>query len=276
MKVELNDYSEQFEYGTARIVCNDGESVGTGFFFEFNYEEGMRGPVLITNKHVLEGMDKLQIHLHTTNMDGEDYIPADAITIIGLKPYVVNHPDPEIDLCAVRIVPGLESFKKKGRLPHMRFFYETNIFQRDNQHIIHKSVKGIETIHMTGYPSGLWDDVNNKPLTRRGITASNVRYNWRGKPNFMVDVACFPGSSGSPVYIYDEDFQPNQSVLNVGNNPRCLLLGVLHSGPQVEVDGKVEIVDVPTTLVPLVKSKFMMNLGVCVAAEKILELKELV
>jgi len=57
---------------------------------------------------------------------------------------------------------------------------------------------------MIGYPNGLWDHVNNLPLIRRGITASHpgVDYQIEGQNGpgvTVIDMACFPDSSGSPV-----------------------------------------------------------------------------
>jgi len=57
---------------------------------------------------------------------------------------------------------------------------------------------------MVGYPIGLWDEKNNYPIFRKGITATHPANDYNGKSEFMIDAACFPGSSGSPVYIIDE------------------------------------------------------------------------
>src|SRR5439155_8993915 len=62
----------------------------------------------------------------------------------------------------------------------------------------------VEDIVMVGYPSGLWDSTNNYPLVRRGITASHPGIDFEGKPQIAIDMACFEGSSGSPVLLpYD-------------------------------------------------------------------------
>src|SRR5205823_2852577 len=59
---------------------------------------------------------------------------------------------------------------------------------------------------MVGYPLGLADTQNNLPLLRRGFTASHLGIDFDGTPDVAVDVACFPGSSSSPVVIYDPQF----------------------------------------------------------------------
>lgn len=37
---------------------------------------------------------------------------------------------------------------------------------------------------------------------RRGITATNINFDYNGKKEFVIDAACFPGSSGFPVFIW--------------------------------------------------------------------------
>jgi len=62
----------------------------------------------------------------------------------------------------------------------------------------------LEEILMVGYPNGIWDNVNNKPILRKGVTATHPNFDYCGKKEIMIDAACFPGSSGSPVFIFNE------------------------------------------------------------------------
>jgi hypothetical protein len=48
---------------------------------------------------------------------------------------------------------------------------------------------------MVGYPNGLWDTANNFPLIRRGVTATHIKNNYNGKSEFVIDIACYGGSS---------------------------------------------------------------------------------
>lgn len=57
---------------------------------------------------------------------------------------------------------------------------------------------------MIGYPNGLWDSVNNMPIVRRGTMATNISLNHNDKREFVIDAACFPGSSGSPVVLFNK------------------------------------------------------------------------
>ena len=51
---------------------------------------------------------------------------------------------------------------------------------------------GLEAIVMVGYPNGLWDKTNNLPIFRKGVLASDYKYDWNGKKEFLIDALCFP------------------------------------------------------------------------------------
>ena len=53
----------------------------------------------------------------------------------------------------------------------------------------------------TAMITALIDEVNNKPVVRKGITATDIRLDYNGRKEFLIDAACFHGSSGSPVFL---------------------------------------------------------------------------
>ena len=81
-----------------------------------------------------------------------------------------------------------------------------------------------------GYPNGLWDQKNNRPIARKGITATHPGINYNGKQEFLIDVACFPGSSGSPVLLYNPCNYIDR-MDNCFSKPRVKFLGILRAGP---------------------------------------------
>jgi hypothetical protein len=129
---------------------------------------------------------------------------------------------------------------------------------------------GAEQIVMVGYPNGIWDEVNNFPVFRRGIMASHPALDWNGKPEFLIDAACFPGSSGSPVLLLDLGAFYSKQGMNVASS-RIKLMGILYAGPQLTVTGEIEIVTVPTKLRPVAVSEIPINLGIVIKAFKIQE-----
>jgi hypothetical protein len=91
----------------------------------------------------------------------------------------------------------------------------------------------------------------------------------------MIDAACFPGSSGSPIMIYEwGSYAPKTGGLVAGS--RFILLGVLFAGPVYTAEGKIEVVDVPTRQVPVAKSRIPFNLGIAIKASEILVFKKLI
>jgi hypothetical protein len=93
------------------------------------------------------------------------------------------------------------------------------------------NLSALEDILMVGYPIGLWDDVNNFPVLRRGITASHPIVDFQGKSIGLADIASFPGSSGSPILILNEGSFTSQSGFCIGSS--LIFLGVLYAGPAI-------------------------------------------
>jgi hypothetical protein len=138
-------------------------------------------------------------------------------------------------------------------------------------------LSSVEEVIMIGYPDGLWDDINNKPIIRRGITATHPFRDYKGLKEFMVDMACFPGSSGSPVFILSEGVFGNKHGA-VFEGFRLKLLGILRAGPTIKLEGSASLdSDFSNTSfirkIP-VKVESMMHLGLVIKAERIKELEQ--
>lgn len=253
--------SQSIHKTTVRIesdVVGGGISVGTGFWFLFEMGGGDFFPLLVTNKHVIANSTSIRMRLNITSSTDPQLRFYD-IMLNGQDNFI-GHPDPNIDLC---VFPALQMYldlKIQGMEVESSFF-------SDRDFINDQSVSHVEDVFMTGYPNGLWDTVNNRPITRKGITASSVLEDWQGRPEFMIDMACFGGSSGSPVFIMNEGGFSRPDGWTVGR--RCILLGILYAGPTLSVDGEIRIVEVPTAATTVVTSKLMMNLGMVIKAEQL-------
>ena len=128
---------------------------------------------------------------------------------------------------------------------------------------------------MIGYPNGIWDSVNNKPIFRKGITATHPKFDYNGKKEFMIDAACFPGSSGSPVFILNEGGYRDKKGNTYLGTTRIMLIGVLYAGPQHTATGEVKIINVPTSQIPVSISSIPNNLGIVIKSFRIKELEKL-
>ena len=83
----------------------------------------------------------------------------------------------------------------------------------------------IENITFIGYPSGLYDEKNKMSIIRQGITATPIWNNFKGEDVFLIDAGVFPGSSGSPVFIFNQGTYPTKDGIALGN--RLLFVGVI-------------------------------------------------
>lgn len=88
----------------------------------------------------------------------------------------------------------------------------------------------LENVVMVGYPNGLYDTVNNYPLFRTGKTATHPAIDYNGKKKALLDMACLPGSSGSPVFILDEGWIHHKNG-GMSAGSRILFLGIENSMP---------------------------------------------
>ena len=268
---ELSIY-EQLSFCTSRIETEDvnGNSYsGTGFFFNLNVNNKIV-PLLITNKHVVKGMKKGLFRFTTADDDGlPNYKEHFTIEYSdNFENMWFMHPSDDVDLCVLPINPLIEAANKKNR----RLFYSSLNNGVIPNEVQKQSIDAVEEITMIGYPNGLWDSLNNMPIIRKGITATNYILDYNGKKEFVIDAACFPGSSGSPVMLCNVGgYRDKQGNLNWGNS-RVYLLGILYAGPQLTVTGDIRVIDIPTVQQKaMAVSHVPNNLGYIIKAERILD-----
>lgn len=268
---ELTIY-EQLCFCTTRIETEDANGnkySGSGFFF--NLKVGDKTvPLLITNKHVVKGMQKGKFRFTTAD---ENELPnyKKHFTIEysdNFESMWIMHPSSEVDLCVLPTNPLLEAAANSGK----KLFYrslDNSLIPNDKQKV---TLDAVEEITMVGYPNGLWDNVNNMPIIRKGITATNYNIDYNGKKEFLIDAACFPGSSGSPVLICNVGgYRDKQGNLNWGSS-RVYLLGILYAGPQLTVTGDIQVITIPTAQQKAMSvSHIPNNLGYIIKSERILD-----
>ena len=269
--------SEQLTYSTVRIECqyDDGSSgTGTGFFFRFleNKETGSHIPVVITNKHVINGSTKGRLLFTKAGINGE---PQDrehlTVYFDKFESYWKKHPNPEVDLCAMPIAPFInEAEKRKEKLFYISL--DNTLIPSVEQM---NELSALEEILMIGYPNGIWDSVNNKPILRKGVTATHPNLDYNGKKEFMIDAACFPGSSGSPVFVFNQGGYRDKKGNTYMGRSRLILLGALCAGPQHTATGEIKVINVPTSQKAISISSIPNNLGLVIKSERIKELEML-
>jgi len=263
-------HSEQLTYTTVRIDCDVGDgrsSTGTGFFFQFAHGVSTNIPVLVTNAHVIKGSKSLTIQLRGRTTDG---LPNNGEQVLFALPTPESewllHPD-GLDLAILPIAGILQSMVARGTPPFYVSLRETDIPAAAQI----EDLGAIENIIMVGYPNGLWDAANNLPIARAGITATHPAIDYNGKKEFVIDAACFAGSSGSPVFYLNSGLRPQRGGGITMSAPSVLFLGVLYAGPMYTAQGDIVVVDVPTQKINIAQSKIPMNLGYVIKSRCILD-----
>jgi V8-like Glu-specific endopeptidase len=195
--------SEQILYSTVRLEASN-RATGTGFFFNFKFEENKIVPVIITNKHVVNNNQKEEVKFFLHTKDGD--VPSDEKLNISFKTNWHFHSGQ--DLCFCFVNPLFQQIKNEKRKDIFHIPITENLIW-GNEKL--EGLSAIEDVVMVGYPSGLWDQKNNLPLFRKGITSSHPATDFNRTNIGAVDMACFPGSSGSPIFVSNENGYTDRS-----------------------------------------------------------------
>lgn len=257
--------AEEIIYSTVKITTflkGVATGSGTGFFTAFNRTSTTCLATIVTNKHVINNCDQIKIICHLEGNDSE--MPSGKFISLMIEineNRVIYHPNKDIDLCAISMGDLLVAAKNEGNKIFFKCLDLDIVPKQDDWQYF----DAIEEVTMTGCPNGISDEVNNLPIVRKGITASSLGNLYNGKQEFMVDMACFPGSSGSPIFLYDKlgylDRKTNKYHMDKG---RLYLVGILYSGPQITNTGKVILASPPQVAVAA-----MMHLGYAIRSTEL-------
>lgn len=219
--MEINDIGTQLLYTTVPIYAQNRDkslSTGTGFLFSIRESETESIPLLITNYHVLKDAIIGFVELHV----GENGFPTDkTIRVRFDKSIIDGNKLGALDLIAVPLAETFNDFQNKN----IEIFFRTvdqNMVPTKEQE---DKLSAIENVTFIGYPSGLYDEKNKISIIRQGITATPIWNDFKGEEVFLIDAGVFPGSSGSPVFIYNDGTYPVKDGIAFGS--RLIFVGVL-------------------------------------------------
>lgn len=268
--------AEQLLLTTIRIETKtkEGISLGTGFFFEFknNPQEHTHIPVIVTNKHVIRGAVTGKLFFTLRDVEGtplwDEHVE---VELDQFEQRWIMHPEDDVDLCVLPIANIHQQIRKSQK----ELLYVT-LTVRDipSKEDIQKDFSRIEDITVVGYPDGMWDHINNIPIVRKGITATPLQVDFQNTPRFIIDAAIYGGSSGSPVFVFNQgSYSSPEGGVHIGS--RIKLVGVIYAVAQHAVSGELTIVDVPAAKVPVARTMIPNNLGIAIHARKILDFENL-
>lgn len=267
--------AQQLMYSTVRLELPTeiGLRTGTGFFFNLFGTEKITVPVIVTNKHVVEGANTLRFRVPLSGSDGKPVLGQfRGCQIDDLDKVTIPHPN--VDLAIIPLAAIMAVLIEQQFISHAAFLSST--IMPDTETISRFSP--LEPLLTVGYPGQLWDHVNNLPLFHRGGTATPINIDFQGRKEFLVDFATWPGSSGSPVFVYNEMgyFDAKSNAYLMGAN-RIFLAGVVYGVATQEVGGNVVIKTAPTQPTELASyAAVPTNLGACIKASCILDFEKLI
>lgn len=266
-----NSVPEQLTFSTVRLQAMNmnneelGLGTATAFFFRFSSPEGLHFPVLVTNRHAVEGYSRFKVAFTpaspnqkpditkpfflTHERDGEDFD-------------WIFHPDKDVDLAILPVAPLLQAQQEGGQPIYHRALLIDNLPRSAELN----QLDAVEDILMVGYPNGIYDAKHNRPVVRRGITATHPAICYEGRPEFLIDAACFPGSSGSPVVIWNSTAWTDKAG-NTLLGRRFIFLGVLRGGHR----HTAQLSHLADQVPPSTKLAIPNNLGLALRAELLLD-----
>ncbi|MFE9813535.1 trypsin-like peptidase domain-containing protein [Streptomyces sp. NPDC005773] len=221
--MKIDTPTKQLLFSTIRISNTGLGAVGTGFIVHTPIENDLSVPLIVTNKHVLEGTNQLTLgFLAKSTETGEPrYGERRDVAISGDA--WAGHPDPQVDIAVIpiaEIVNAVDDLFYRSIPVSFMEFTEDEIF-----------IDAVEEITFIGYPSGHQDPFHLTPIIRRGISATPIDMPFGGKEIFLVDGSVFGGSSGSPVFLLNEGtYRSGPTNVSAGN--RLVLVGIIAASMQ--------------------------------------------
>ena len=192
---------------------------GTGFFIlRIIDAEGNARPMLITNRHVLEGRKSIVLRLRKKNSIAFDTV--DANLMDGDKCLYHVHSNDEIDIAVLPLNGG---FFVENDLDFSAFDIDNHAME--SEQLRQSGVDEGSLVHMLGFPMGLVNINSTLPICRLGCVARMSAAQIAESHNVLVDIQNFPGNSGSPIVTRPE-------IVSISGTPsfnKSILLGIVHS-----------------------------------------------
>ncbi|MDP3585550.1 MAG: serine protease [Thiobacillus sp.] len=263
--MEINSITKKLLFNTVRVdtVLEDGsEGSGTAFVVSHTHPRGTN-TFIVTNRHLVDGVRRGGL-VFTQKRNGQPVFGQRFQLNIEDFPHAwFTHPDPEVDLAIIPMRPLEQAAHDQG----VELYYHAIDSRLAPDAATQRGFDALEDVLFVGYPSGVWDQTNLMPILRRGTTATPMALDFEGRKEFLIDAAVYPGSSGSPVFVYQTDvMRPSQ-----GNSKKFLFAGVVAAVFFREEANHLVPAPVPANNHGLVMGSEMIDLGLVIKAEAVLE-----
>ncbi|MGL1077541.1 S1 family peptidase [Vibrio parahaemolyticus] len=203
---------------TAQI--NEPNWIGTGFLVGRPVQG--TNPVqyttyLVTNKHVIQGLNSVVLRFNNVNGTGTQDIPL-VLQNNAFQPIWFGHPNPNVDVAVVSINP--QALQQLGS----RFsFFALDQVCTDTAGLRAIGASEGDFIYVLGFPMGQVTPQTNYVIARTGIVARIRDVLYGNHTNYLIDASVYPGNSGGPVVSKPEMV----SIQGTQANSNASLIGMV-------------------------------------------------
>jgi len=277
--MEVTSIAEQLLFSTVRIesINSDGiRQVGTGLIFSYEIGDQQKTitQYIVTCKHVVENGISGRLTFLSGKSEREVEL-GKTIRYVNNKNFGATwfgNSNKNIDVAIFPINDLFLFFASNGESIFYRAIRNDMIPDENSL----KEIDALEEVVFIGYPWGLWDEKNYLPIFRKGITASPITVDFEGDKKFLIDASVFPGSSGSPVFLFNQGaYNPKSGGITMGT--RIKFLGIVSESYHREIKGKIEYVTEKTKhngkeeKIPVPITSQFLNIGIVFKSSTIID-----
>ena len=268
--MQVQSVAENLFFTTVRIDTRTvaGESgSGTGFLYAHRISDNQHAIFVVTNKHVVNGMNSGSLTFHQKQQDLPRLGHGFRLDIQDWSNAWFGHPDPTIDIAIAPFIPMEAHIKQTANVDLFYRCVDSTMLPTAEQL---EQLDAIESVTFIGYPNGIWDKTNLIPVARRGTTATPLAVDFEGTPRFVIDASVFGGSSGSPVFIFNQGMFTDKHG-NTMVTSRLLFVGVVAAVFFRTELNQIVSVPVPTAVAPMAQQREMIDLGLVYKPRTVVE-----
>lgn len=176
--------------------------------------------LLVTNRHVFEGLQQVYVRFNPTQPDKPARPYALRLLDENDEPIWSSHPNKEIDIAVISI--NYQKLKKEAM--------QANYF-RSNQHVANiQKLNDLGIIegdfaYVLGFPMGLVGGTRNTVIARSGTIARIRDTLTKSNNEYLIDAFVFPGNSGGPVISKPEAM----AITGTKSQGASYLIGIVKS-----------------------------------------------